>query len=317
MCFLSWNLERRFTGVLLLILCTFVYMPGFAQANAHGVRVLATTYPVYLLTRRVAQDCPALHVELLIPAQTGCPHEYALTPRDVRKLSAAEIVVINGLGMEHFMETSLAQVRNATVIDSSTAVAVLGGEAGHNHTPGEQASSAHHGGVNAHAFSSPVQAAHMVRTIAQGLHAAAPEVAHACLATADAYATQLEEIGRRFAAIGSRAVNKDIVLLHDGLAYLVRDADLHLAGIIQEDEDVQPSAARLLTLRKEMHARRPAALIGEPQYDDKPLRTLAAETDVPVLVLDSLASGPEDAPLDYYERVMNDNCRLLEQHLVH
>ncbi|MBE6441758.1 MAG: zinc ABC transporter substrate-binding protein [Desulfovibrio desulfuricans] len=305
-------------GLLPALLLPLPATPPEARAAAAEVRVLATTYPVYLLTRAVAQASPGVRVELLIPARTGCPHEYALTPGDVRRLITAKIVVINGLGMEDFLGTMLAGLKDATVIDSSAGVRMLRGpmehhaeEAGghgHDHAHG-------HGGVNPHAFSSPVQAAAMARAIGTGLAKAAPEAAGECAATAEAYAVRLEALGRRLAAVAARAANKDVLLLHDGMAYLVRDAGLHLAGVIQEDEDVQPSAARLLELAGNIRKRRPALLIGEPQYSDKPVRALAAETGVPAVLLDPVASGPEDAAPDYYERVMENNCRILEEHL--
>ena len=55
-------------------------------------------------------------------------------------------------------------------------------------------------------------------------------------------------------------------------------------------------------------------LIGEPQYSEKPVRVLSAETGVPAVQLDSLASGPVNAPLDYYENVMIQNCAILEKY---
>jgi len=85
------------------LLATMFAVTGAAAAEPK-VRVLATTYPVYLLTRAVAQSSPDVQVDLLIPAQTGCPHDYALTPKDMQKLSQARIVVINGLGLEAFLE---------------------------------------------------------------------------------------------------------------------------------------------------------------------------------------------------------------------
>ena len=71
----------------LALLCTLL-VTAFAVTGAFAaepkVRVLATTYPVYLLTRAVAQTSPDVQVDLLIPAQTGCPHDYALTPKDMQ-----------------------------------------------------------------------------------------------------------------------------------------------------------------------------------------------------------------------------------------
>lgn len=323
------NASLLLAGLLPALLFPLSATTPEARAAAAEVRVLATTYPVYLLTRAVAQSSPGVRVELLIPARTGCPHEYALTPGDMRRLVTANIVIINGLGMEGFLETMLAGLKDATIIDSSAGVRMLRGpmehraeEAGghgHDHdrtTPGHAHGHAHgRGGVNPHAFSSPVQAAAMARAIGTGLAKAAPGAAGECAATAEAYAVRLEALGRRFAAAAARAANKDVLLLHDGMAYLVRDAGLHLAGVIQEDEDVQPSAARLLELADNIRKRRPALLIGEPQYSDRPVRALAAETGVPAVLLDPVASGPEDAAPDYYERVMENNCRILEEHL--
>ena len=94
-------------ALLCMLLVTAFAVTG-ASAAEPKVRVLATTYPVYLLTRAVAQTSPDVQVDLLIPAQTGCPHDYALTPKDMQKLSKANVVIINGLGMESFLEKPLA-----------------------------------------------------------------------------------------------------------------------------------------------------------------------------------------------------------------
>ena len=69
-------------ALLCMLLVTAFAVTG-ASAAEPKVRVLATTYPVYLLTRAVAQTSPDVQVDLLIPAQTGCPHDYALTPKDM------------------------------------------------------------------------------------------------------------------------------------------------------------------------------------------------------------------------------------------
>ena len=154
----------------------------------------------------------------------------------------------------------------------------------------------------------------MARTIGRGLAAAEPVAAKNCLEAAEAYAAKLEDLGKRLAAVGANAANKNVVALHDGMAYLVRDAGLNLVDVIQEDEEAQPSAARLLGLVKKIKESKPVVLIGEPQYSEKPVRALAAETGVPAVQLDSLASGPANAPLDYYETVMSQNCAILEKY---
>lgn len=324
------------------ILASLFAASGTVAAEAK-VHVLATTYPVYLITRAVTQSSPDVQVDLLIPAQTGCPHDYALTPRDMQKLAKARIVVINGLGLEAFLEKPLATAGKITVIDSSKGVkpivedhdedqhaapgsadkahkddhdhaaAAKGHEAEHGHEHDHEHGH-DHGGVNPHAFASPAQAAIMARNIGRGLAAAEPVAAKNCPEAAEAYAAKLEAVGQRLAAVGANAANKNVVALHDGMAYLVRDAGLNLVDVIQEDEEAQPSAARLLDLVKKIKESKPVVLIGEPQYSEKPVRALSAETGVPAVQLDSLASGPANAPLDYYETVMTNNCAILEKY---
>ena len=336
----------------LLLICTLLaslFAVSGAVAAEAKVRVLATTYPVYLITRAVTQSSPDVQVDLLIPAQTGCPHDYALTPKDMQKLAKARIVVINGLGLEAFLEKPLAAAGKITLVDSSKGVkaivedhdedqhaasdsadkahkddhdhaaAAKGHEAeheaehghGHNHSAGHGHD---HGGVNPHAFASPMQAAVMARNIGLALAVAEPVAAKNCPEAAEAYAARLEAVGKRLAAVGANDANKNVVALHDGMAYLVRDAGLNLVGVIQGDEEAQPSAARLLDLAKKIKESKPVVLIGEPQYSDKPVRALSAETGVPAVQLDSLASGPANAPLDHYETVMTNNCAILEKY---
>lgn len=302
--------------ILLAGLLAALLTAGGARAAAPSVRVLATTYPVYLLTRAVAQNSPDIQVDLLIPAQTGCPHDYALSPGDMQKLSRAHIVVMNGLGMEAFLQKALPANGSLAVIDSSAGVNVIREAAeGDDHAHESHAHEGHghdHGGVNPHAFSSPLQAAVMARNIGRGLAKAAPEAAANCPDTANAYAARLAALGQRFAAVGAHAARKNVIALHDGMAYLLRDAGLNLVAVIQEDEEAQPSAARLLELVRSIKKTAPVALVSEPQYSDKPVRTLSEETGVPVVRLDPLASGPLDAPLGYYETVMDTNLRSLE-----
>lgn len=326
--------------------------PASTQEHGQGsLRVLATTYPVYLLARNVAQARPDIQVDLLIPAQTGCPHDYALSPGDMKKLAEADVLFLNGLGMDDFLQKALPVAKpGLVVVDSSQGVIPLrsaGDEpdahghdghghddsghgahshadhAAHSHGPEEHdhghdhdhAHDHHHGGLNPHAFTSPRQASIMVNNMARGLAKADPQNAAAYENAARSYAKVLLDLGKRLSALGGKASNKGIVLMHDALAYMARDGGLEVIAVIQENEEAQPSAARLVQIAKTLREHKPALIISEPQYTDKPVQALARETGVPAVSLDSLASGPASPPLDYYEKTMSKNFDILEKHL--
>lgn len=72
---------------------------------------------------------------------------------------------------------------------------------------------------------------------------------------------------------------------HDALAYLTYDAGLEVMAVIQESEDTQPSAARLIALAKQIRQEKPVLIAVEPQYSDKPAQALSRETACPRLCL--------------------------------
>ena len=107
------------TATLRLLLLLFVCPAALclSQSKAHAAdrppRILASTFPMYQIVRNITQGVDGVEVELMIPAQMGCPHDYALTPQDMTKLARAEVLVINGLGLEEFLG---APVRKANQI---------------------------------------------------------------------------------------------------------------------------------------------------------------------------------------------------------
>ena len=109
------------SGFLLLFSLLLFSLSGFSSAHAAQVlssavpqrpelRILTSLFPVYLFTRNVTASRPYVRVDLLIPPHTGCPHGYAPTPQDVQKLLAAHVIIINGLGLENFLEEYLEKL---------------------------------------------------------------------------------------------------------------------------------------------------------------------------------------------------------------
>ncbi|MBU0990852.1 MAG: metal ABC transporter substrate-binding protein [Proteobacteria bacterium] len=97
--------------------------PVLGKAKAAEQTVLATTFPIYQIVRNITQGRDGIKVELMLPSQMGCPHDYALTPQDMQKLAKADILVVNGLGMEEFLGAPVKKANpNIRVIDSSTGI---------------------------------------------------------------------------------------------------------------------------------------------------------------------------------------------------
>lgn len=331
--------KRFFLLAMSALLAVVVRVPADAAiGEAQRVRILASTFPVYLFTRNIASGAEGVVVELMLPASMGCPHDYVLTPTDMEKMGRASIFVVNGLGLEEFLGASLERANPKVVlVDSSLGMADLIQSAPHahaeksqqgsryGHEPGEKAEKgrhehghdtehAHvHKGPNPHLFSSPRMAARMVKNIASGLAKADPSNADRYRRNGASYSDGLDKLAEELGSTVKGLKNRKIVTQHAVFDYLARDGGLEIAAVIQEDPGMEPSAAEMLQLVRIIRKEKVGALFTEPQYSAKVGEAIAREAKIPVAVLDPVATGTEDAPLDYYEQVMRRNLEIMKR----
>ena len=301
--------------ILSLLLCLFLGQPS--QARADQPRELtATVFPVWILLKEVAKDVPGVSVNLLLPAGSGCPHDYAMTPADRRRLAKADILVMNGLGLEGFLghaakRSSLLKPGASVVIAARDLSGILPAE-GHSHDGHHHARRA-----NPHIFASPSMMANMARSIAAQLAGLDPEHAALYEAKGQEAAKRLEALAAECRNAGKSLAGRAVIAQHSAFDYLARDMGLEVAAHVQAHDGHEPSARAMLDLVRLIRSKNVAAVITEPQYPARAGRTLAAETGIPCISLDPAANGPEhlDHPLDWYEKTMRANLRTLEQAL--
>jgi ABC-type Zn uptake system ZnuABC Zn-binding protein ZnuA len=149
--------------------------------------------------------------------------------------------------------------------------------------------------------------------IAGALSRIDPEGASIYAANAAAYAERMNRLTKDFAAIGGKLKNNRIVTQHGVFDYLARDAGLKVVAVVQAHAGHEPSASEMLEIIETIRHEKAGAVFTEPQYPDKIGHTIAKETGIPAAVLDPAASGPEAAPLDYYDQIMRNNMKIIEK----
>ncbi len=288
-----------------LFLC--LLLSGFSPLPTEGKQITASIFPVWLLLRQVTQNVPEISTSILLPASTGCPHDYSMTPQDRKTLARTDILVINGLGLESFLgkgEKLLQLMKSdASVIDIGSRVDALLNDTDHHHS------------TNPHIFASPSMMARMAESLAVQLSEKDPEHAPLYQANALRIKDSLNTLAEECAALGKKLSGSGIIAQHNVFSYLARDIGLRVDAIIQKHEGQEPSARDLLDLVSLIREKRTAAIITEPQYPARTGKTLSAETAIPCLSLDPAAGGPTDAPMDYYETIMRSNLHTLESAL--
>lgn len=317
---------------LILSMLTICIAFGLAEfstagkADAAEQTVLATTFPIYQIMRNVMHGLDGVKVDLMFPSKLGCPHDYALTPQDMQKLAKADILAVNGLGMEEFLGAPVEKANpQIKVIDSSIGIRETlhyFGEQNHEHGHAhhhevahhERGHHHHHTGVNPHLFPSPRMTAQLAMNIAAELSKADPKGAAIYFKNAQAYVEIMNKLADDMAALGKRLKNNRIIQPHGVFDYLARDMGLEIVAVMLA-HGLEPSASEMMQLVKTVREKRAGAIFTEPQYPEKIGKSLSKETGVPVAMLGPVATGPENAPLTYYEMIMRQNMKTLESTL--
>ena len=293
-----------------------------ARAGAE-FRILTSFYPMYLLTANVAGGIDGVEVQNMAEQNVGCLHDYALRTGDMRLISSADVVVINGAGMEGFVDKVIGDM-GKPVIAASAGIELIGGD-GHDedehdddgHDGDEHDGDDHdghdHGDVNAHIWMSPRQAILQVENIAAGLIEADPAHAQSYRANAERYKERLRALDAEVSALLEGAAGARIVTSHPAFEYLARDYGIEIVASLGQEPGEMPRTRDMAELVDTVREMGISALFVEKAYAEKAAEVLARETGIAIYTLDSLTSGELSA--EAYETGILADARTLKEAL--
>lgn len=297
--------------LLIIFLLVSVGLASSAQAIDPPLSILCSTFPIYQITRNIVHDQEGISVSLMLPSQLGCPHDYVLTPKDMQLLAAADILVINGLGLEEFLGAPIQHTNpKIKIIDSSKGIPDIlpleESEGSHRHEQDHDEPSS-----NPHLFASPRQVALIAQVIGKRLSQIDPNRSEIYLRNSQAYAEAMNTLSLEFTALANKLSSKNIITQHGVFDYLARDMGLKVVAVIESHPGHEPSASEMISLIKTAKSSQAKAIFAEPQYPSKVTHTIAKEAGITAATLDPVATGPDNAGLDYYTNVMRENMAIL------
>ena len=290
-------LRMRTLTALAVVLTLILAGCGAAPAPKNGdFRIVTSFYPMYVFTRNITEGIAGVSVTNMTEPQTGCLHDYQLRPSDLASLESADAFVLNGAGMESFLDRVTGQYPDLTLIEAAAGMELLTDESGES---------------NPHVWVAVGGAIEEVRNIAEGLAAADPTHAGAYRANAAAYTARLEALSKEMHDSLDALPNRKIVTFHEAFPYFAEEFGLEIVAVIEREPGSEPGAGELadtIRLIKDTGVR---ALFAEPQYAPKAAQTIADETGATVYSLDPFVTGDSDAPADSYETTMRANLAVL------
>ena len=271
------------------------------KKTAEPFRIVTSFYPMYVATINITDGVDGIEVYNMTKPQTGCLHDYQLMTEDMKTLEKADAFVINGAGMEDFMDKVTEQQKKLKVIDASRGIELI-----HDDEEGD----------NPHVWLSVTDAITQVRNIADQLKEADPAHAAAYEKNAVAYIEKLTSLKSEMHAALDNVPHKDIVTFHEAFPYFAKEFNLNIIGVVEREPGTEPTPTELQETIEQVNALPTKVLFTEPQYSPAAAEIIARETGAKIYTLDPVVTGEATpAAKNAYIDTMKNNMKTLQEAL--
>ncbi len=292
-----------------LLIITTVFAINVNEEQETKFNIVTSFYPMYIAVLNITDGVDNISVKNLTSDMGGCIHDYVLSTTELVKLAKADILIINGAGMEGFMDKVISNFNALDIIDSSTGIDVIHNECDEEHHSHE----GHSHEINTHIFVSVRNYIRQVQNICDRLMKIDSVNMDKYKENTEAYIGKLQELEREIGSVMSSVKNKNIVTFHNTFDYFAKDYGLNVIGTIENEHGKNPSAGEIAELVERIKKNNVHAIFVEPEYNVKIVDAIAKETGAKVYTLNPVTSGENKK--DEYINIMKENLRVLKETL--
>ena len=287
------SLTTSVAPILVMALLVGACGAGGAETTSPSpaIKVVTTTTVFADIVRNVGGS--RVTVSSIIPAGVG-PEDYEPKPDDATKLSGAQLIVSNGVGLDTFVDKLISAAgeggASTVILGDGIPTITVGGEA------------------NPHFWLDPsLVSSHYVPAIATALSKIDPAGTATYQAGATDYQAKLDALDAankaKIATIPP--ANRKLVTFHDAFPYFAAHYGFEVIGVILANVGQEPSAADLAALVQKVKAAGVKAVFSEAQFSPKLATTLAQEAGITSVVTtlynDTVGPPPSDTYLSMME----------------
>ena len=294
--------------VLTLVLALFIAGGGTAASAEKKLNVVATFSILGDLAKNVGGD--RVEVTTLV-GPNGDVHVYEPTPADARAVGGADVVVVNGLGLEGWIDRLIktSGYQGPVVVASQ-------GVKPRQMAAEELEQGAKHGPLmlDPHAWQDVDNALLYVQNIAKGLEKVDPASASVYRANAEAYTAKLGELDRwvRKEFSGIPRQKRRMITTHDAFGYFGAAYGIAIISPVGFSTESEASAGDIANLIKQLRREKVTAIFMENVSDPRLMEQVAKESGVTLGgTLYSDALSKPDGPASTYLEMFKNNVTLI------
>ncbi len=261
------------------------------------LNVVTSFYPMYIMALNITQGATGVNLVNLAAQNVGCLHDYTLTMADMKSLAKADVLIVNGLGMESFVEKVALSYGNLKIIQASNGISVLRDN--------------YSGAPNPHLWLSLKKCIQQVRNIGKELSIIDTPNANIYIKNTNHYVSDLEKLEKKMKSGLSYSRGVKIITFHESFPYFAAEYGLIIAGVIEREPGSTPSPRELKYIIDVVRKSGVKLLFTEPQYPSFAADVIAKQTGASLYTLDPAVTGP--LTKNAYIAIMEDNLTVLKK----
>ena len=242
------------------------------------LQVISSFYPLHEFAQHVGED--VVDTILLVPVGVE-PHDWEPTIKDVQRMQQSNLIIINGIGFENWVDRLDETNYQGVVVDTSNGIPIKSSieehEEKHLHDDGDP-----------HIWLNPVYAKMQVQNIATAFSNSDPENKQFYQSNAAKYTHELDLLDSKIQNELSDCTH-DFVSFHDAFSYFADEYDLNQHTIISSNglhgDTTAKTLENVITTSKNLNIN---VIFSEENTDTRTSKIIANEIGGKVLLLSTL-----------------------------
>ena len=288
------------TRIAIISIAVIIPLSSFAVLNSsqsiildepkiNELKVVAITsfFPLYEFTKEIGRE--KVDVTLLVPAGVE-PHDWEPTIKDLQLMQQADVIIINGIGFENWIDNIDSINSDVKVVDTSIGISILESDP--------------------HIWLNPVMAQKQVENIVDSLSKVDPLNEKYYKQNGMSYNKKLEELDNKISYEFS-SCKKDFIAFHDAFSYFANQYDLNQHTVLKSNEPHEEPTAKslenIINLARDLDSN---VIFTEEAVDKRTSQIVANEIGGKVLTLSPLEIG--DSQTDYIKKMEENLLHLKE-----
>ena len=313
--------------IIVIPLTSFaVTQPSFTSeistSDNSKLQVVTSANFLYEFTQNIGNEM--IDVDLLVPMGVE-PHDWEPTIRDTERIQKSDMIIINGIGYEHWIGSLELTGIAGILVDTSNGISTLDSikydeekhdddakEDGHDDDAKEDGhDERNHGALDPHIWLNPVYAQLQVKNIANALSNSDPMNKNHYQSNAEIYNQELNLLDAKIRTELS-GCKTDFITFHDAFSYFSEEYDLTQHTIISSTDShgevTLQTLENIISLARELNIK---IIFAEESASTKTSQVIADEIGGKVLVLSPLEIVSDET----YVEKMTQNLENLKEAL--